>query len=173
MILPLNKVSQDVCSCQCLINAETAEVRTSPNVNVGWTGTRGFRSLSFPAQRPIGDSNAAPPTASLIFSQSALRLCACPCEGEGGSCPASLSGPPRIKTSTLREFCVRAYENANDGGSHWGAFPSLTGVGSGVGWLFVSLRHGAESCALASEKQGVESSDLHCAAFWCARLRIA
>ena len=29
MILPLNKVSQDVCSCQCLIDALIAEVDTS------------------------------------------------------------------------------------------------------------------------------------------------
>src|SRR5258708_5822283 len=42
-----------------------------------------------------------------------------------------------------------------------------SGVGSGVGWLFVSLRCGAVSCAVVSEKQAVESGDFRYAAFWC------
>ena len=51
------------------------------------------------------------------------------------------------------------------------AWIGAAGVSSGVSWFYESLLGAAESCAVTSEKQALESSDFHGAAFWCARLQ--
>jgi hypothetical protein len=51
------------------------------------------------------------------------------------------------------------------------AWIGAAGVSSGVSWFYESLLGAAESCAVTSEKQAVESSDFRFAAIWCRTLR--
>jgi len=52
-------------------------------------------------------------------------------------------------------------------------YGEIFGVGSGVGWLFMSLRRGAGRCAMGTPEMPINRGDFRGAAFCCGVMREA
>jgi hypothetical protein len=81
-----------------------------------------------------------------------------PFHGQIG-CFTGLDSPAQSSILTAVEDCLRGRERITS--------LKKSGMGSGIGWPWESVRGAARRCGVASENQAVESSDFCCAAFWC------
>jgi hypothetical protein len=75
-----------------------------------------------------------------------------------------LPGESKLRGSELQKICPQSIAT-DDWLAAFGCKDRFAGVSSGVSWFCESLHGAAESCALVSAKQAVESRDFRGAAF--------